>query len=72
MLGGTNNKMNELKTGALVEFSMLAPVIIAGEDTKQWGKIAKRVGNISINWWFTRHTRNRRKAWKAAKKDKKK
>ena len=37
-------KMNELKTGALVEFSMLAPVIIAGEDTKQWGKIAKRVG----------------------------
>ena len=37
-------KMNELKTGALVEFSMLAPVIIAGEDTKEWKKIAKRVG----------------------------
>ena len=33
-------KMNELKTGALVEFSMLAPVIIAGEDIKQWEKIA--------------------------------
>ena len=37
-------KMNELKTGALVEFSMLAPVIIAGEDIKQWEKIAKKVG----------------------------
>ncbi len=37
-------KMNELKTGALVEFSMLAPVIIAGKKISKWKKIAKRIG----------------------------
>ena len=37
-------KMNELKTGALVEFSMLAPVIIAGKKISKWKEIAKRIG----------------------------
>ena len=37
-------KMNELKTGALVEFSMLAPVIIAGKKISKWKEIARRIG----------------------------
>ena len=66
-------KMNELKTGALVEFSMLAPVIIAGEDTKQWGKIAKRVGiTFQLIDDLLDIQETEEKLGKAAKKDKKK
>ena len=66
-------KMNELKTGALVEFSMLAPVIIAGEDKKQWEKIAKRVGiTFQLIDDLLDIQETEEKLGKAAKKDKKK
>ena len=66
-------KMNELKTGALVEFSMLAPVIIAGEDTKEWKKIAKRVGiTFQLIDDLLDIQETEEKLGKAAKKDKKK
>ena len=66
-------KMNELKTGALVEFSMLAPVIIAEEDIKQWGKIAKKVGiTFQLIDDLLDIQETEEKLGKAAKKDKKK
>tara|TARA_B100000287_G_C20647306_1_gene785548 strand:- start:25 stop:918 length:894 start_codon:yes stop_codon:yes gene_type:complete len=66
-------KMNELKTGALVEFSMLAPVIIAGEDIKQWGKIAKKVGiTFQLIDDLLDIQETEEKVGKATKKDKKK
>ncbi len=66
-------KMNELKTGALVEFSMLAPVIIAGEDIKQWKKIAKKVGiTFQLIDDLLDIQETEEKLGKAAKKDKKK
>ena len=66
-------KMNELKTGALVEFSMLAPVIIAGEDIKQWSKIAKKVGiTFQLIDDLLDIQETEEKLGKAAKKDKKK
>ena len=66
-------KMNELKTGALVEFSMLAPVIIAGEDIKQWGKIAKKVGiTFQLIDDLLDIQETEEKLGKAANKDKKK
>ena len=66
-------KMNELKTGALVEFSMLAPVIIAGEDIKQWKKIAKKVGiTFQLIDDLLDIQETEEKVGKATKKDKKK
>ena len=66
-------KMNELKTGALVEFSMLAPVIIAGEDIKQWSKIAKKVGiTFQLIDDLLDIQETEEKLGKAAKKDKEK
>ena len=66
-------KMNELKTGALVEFSMLAPVIIAGGDIKQWGKIAKKVGiTFQLIDDLLDIQETEEKLGKASKKDKKK
>tara|TARA_B100001564_G_scaffold99356_1_gene81539 strand:- start:1340 stop:2107 length:768 start_codon:yes stop_codon:yes gene_type:complete len=66
-------KMNELKTGALVEFSMLAPVIIAGERTDQWKKIAKRVGiTFQLIDDLLDIQQSEENLGKAAKKDKKK
>ena len=66
-------KMNELKTGALVEFSMLAPVIIAGEDIKQWEKIAKKVGiTFQLIDDLLDIQESEENLGKAAKKDKKK
>tara|TARA_B100000073_G_scaffold93791_1_gene74371 strand:- start:1723 stop:2616 length:894 start_codon:yes stop_codon:yes gene_type:complete len=66
-------KMNELKTGALVEFSMLAPVIIAGEDIKQWEKIAKKVGiTFQLIDDLLDIQETEEKVGKATKKDKKK
>ena len=66
-------KMNELKTGALVEFSMLAPVIIAGEDIKQWEKIAKKVGiTFQLIDDLLDIQKSEEDLGKAAKKDKKK
>ena len=66
-------KMNELKTGALVEFSMLAPVIIAGERIDQWEKIAKRVGiTFQLIDDLLDIQESEENLGKAAKKDKKK
>lgn len=66
-------KMNELKTGALVEFSMLAPLVIAGEDAKQWEKIAKRIGiTFQLIDDLLDIQETKENLGKAAKKDKKK
>ena len=37
-------QMNYLKTGLLIEFCILAPLIIANKEEKEWNKIAKNVG----------------------------
>jgi len=66
-------RMNELKTGALVEFSMLAPIIIAGEDVGQWGEIAKRIGiTFQLIDDLLDIQETEENLGKAAKKDKKK
>ena len=53
--------------------SMLAPVIIAGEDTKEWKKIAKRVGiTFQLIDDLLDIQETEEKLGKAAKKDKKK
>ena len=66
-------KMNELKTGALVEFSILAPVIIAGKNTDQWKKIAKRIGiTFQLIDDLLDIQQSEKTLGKAAKKDKRK
>ena len=37
-------QMNYLKTGLLIEFSILAPLLIAQVEKNEWNKIAKNVG----------------------------
>ena len=37
-------QMNYLKTGLLIEFCILAPLIIANKEEKEWNTIAKNVG----------------------------
>ncbi len=37
-------QMNYLKTGLLIEFCILAPLIIANKEENEWNKIAKNVG----------------------------
>ena len=37
-------QMNYLKTGLLIEFCILAPLVIANKEEKEWNTIAKNVG----------------------------
>ena len=37
-------QMNYLKTGLLIEFCILAPLMVADKSQKQWNKIAKNIG----------------------------
>ena len=37
-------QMNYLKTGLLIEFCILAPLIIANKEEKEWNTVAKNVG----------------------------